>query len=1029
MKRPYRLVWLATLCAALVTPQIQAQFDGRVAKDFQQAVPHAQFYKQHGIVDAIYGTQLSSGVSPLESANSFVTQWDGLFGTDIGTLVPRTNDDGSPALQGVMYDRQTNTHKLTVFRFDQVYKDLPVFRSGIGFLVRNENNFPLVMTGFNIKSMAGFDGGQTIPAQAEVTPQILENVRQFIEDSRIIRAGKIRVRDIQVTNPRLMIWAGVDGVIVDNPKVAVAFIATHGSVQTYPDYQKELILASVATGEILWSESQIHFTDIQGTVSGQATDGIRAAECDPEAGFRLPYARVSVVGGNSAFADANGDFTIPHSGTSPVTVQSQLSGQWFEVRDQSAGNSVPTISLTVTPPGPANFMHNPSMQPTSTANVNGYIEANVVRDFVLYYEPNYPVIGTQAQFQVNTNINSTCNAFYDGSSINFYIAGGGCSNTSFSDVIHHEYGHHLIAVTGNGQGQMGEGSGDTMGVLIQDEPILAYGFTGNCNAGIRTADNTKQYPQTGEIHDAGQLISGCVWSTRNELIVTEPTAYRDISASLFLGMLIVRGQMQPGNSTIDPSITVMYLELDDDDNDIGNGTPHYNEIAAGFGVHNMDAPPLDLVNFQYPQGRPELISPSGGNAFTVNVLPGASTPVSGTGLLHVDRGNGFETIPMTEVSSNVYQADFPTSSLGTVLQYYVSVQTSSGPIQNNPPTAPTDSYSAISADSQVFVFHDDFEQDLGWTVATTATTGQWERGVPVGGGDRGDPPTDGDGSGKCYVTGNTDGDFDVDNGSTTLTSPVFDGSKGSNEETMISYFRWYNNVAGSNPEQDTFNIEVSNNNGATWSTLEIVGPSGAEVQGGWYYKTFRLSDYIMPTSQMKVRYIASDLDPQSIVEAGVDGVLIRRVSQNSTVVVHADSYQSVFGIKVEGQLASTFASDDQYLCYAAAPITVPQSTKLTFDGTLPYDNPIDFKFRLEAKGTRTGVKQKIELFNYVTGQYELLDSRDSTFTADSVVEVVPTGDILRFVEPGTAAVNARITFSGPKAKWFGCIDELAWEVQ
>ncbi len=274
----------------------------------------------------------------------------------------------------------------------------------------------------------------------------------------------------------------------------------------------------------------------------------------------------------------------------------------------------------MTPPGPASFLHNPVDTEFSTSNVNAYLESNVVRDFVLNYQPTYPVIGTQTFFDVNTNINANCNAFYNGSSINFYIAGGGCNNTSFSDVIYHEYGHHLINVTGNGQGELGEGSGDVMGVLIQDDPILGNGFQGNCGAGIRSAANTLQYPCSGGIHFCGQVISGAVWDTRNQLAITEPSSFRDINATLFLGMLMVRGQMLPGNPTIDPFITVLYLELDDDDSNIGNGTPHYNEIAAGFGLHNLDAPPLALLAFDYPAGRPELIPHNGGAAFTVQVL-------------------------------------------------------------------------------------------------------------------------------------------------------------------------------------------------------------------------------------------------------------------------------------------------------------------------------------------------------------------------------------------------------------------------
>jgi hypothetical protein len=231
------------------------------------------------------------------------------------------------------------------------------------------------------------------------------------------------------------------------------------------------------------------------------------------------------------------------------------------------------------------------------AEINGYFQANIVRDFTLKYNPDYPGLN-ETEFPVNVNINSNCNAYYDYESINFFRSGSGCSNTAFSTVIHHEYGHHLVQMAGSGQGQYGEGMGDVMGVLIFDDPGLAYGFYSNdCDTPLRTADNDLQYPCSDEIHYCGQLLSGCVWDTRNELKITNPSNYSDIINNLAVNaMLLHTGDM------ITPSITIDYLTLDDDNGNISDGTPHYPEIAAGFGAHNMDAPSVSPGIPDIPDG-------------------------------------------------------------------------------------------------------------------------------------------------------------------------------------------------------------------------------------------------------------------------------------------------------------------------------------------------------------------------------------------------------------------------------------------
>ncbi len=307
---------------------------------------------------------------------------------------------------------------------------------------------------------------------------------------------------------------------------------------------------------------------------------------------------------------------------------------------------------------------------------------------------------------------------------------------------------------------------------------------------------------------------------------------------------------------------------------------------AGTGANNAEfqsalANPLGIcrstIEFEFPNGRPEKVTPNGGTTFRVVVSDGGVTPVTGTGMLHVDSGSGYESFPMVEVANNEYDAVFPATPCGMVVNYYVSVESDQSESFSEPADAPTSFFTAISASSSSTVFADDFESDMGWTVNGDATDGQWERGVPAGAGDRGDPVADGDGSGSCFLTDNVAGNSDVDGGSTTLTSPLMDASVTSSQEAVLSYYRWYNNAAGASPQADIFEIEISNDDGANWVPLDSVGPTGSEVFGGWVKKQFLISNVVTPTSNMRVRFTASDVGDGSVVEAAVDGIEIQVV--------------------------------------------------------------------------------------------------------------------------------------------------------
>lgn len=355
----------------------------------------------------------------------------------------------------------------------------------------------------------------------------------------------------------------------------------------------------------------------------------------------MPYAEAH-IGGTTVYADLNGDFTIPNGGSSPVTVTSPMNGLYFDV-DNLQGDEE-TLTLIVTPPGPADFVHNTANNSESVrAQVNAYLQANIARDFCLAFNPSYPTIASQTHFpdRVMSTDPNICpgNAWYDGVSINFCAAGAGYPNYAFSSIVHHEYGHHIVSCGGSGQGAYGEGMGDTIGMLITDDPINGYGADGDCNAGARTADNTFQYPCDGDIHYCGQLISGCIWSVRNELVNTHPTDYLEILSNLTINSVLLHDGDQ-----ITSDITIDFLTLDDDNDDIYDGTPHCEEICAGFGAHNMSCPsPLDVacyatwVDFAY--SGPE----DGSFANPYNTVAEGVSYVPVGGVLMIKAGTSAET--------------------------------------------------------------------------------------------------------------------------------------------------------------------------------------------------------------------------------------------------------------------------------------------------------------------------------------------------------------------------------------------------
>lgn len=864
----------------------------------QHEVPQAKIFYSGSRISRVYGGAMSFGESPQDSAAKFQAAHAAIFGVASTDLKPHSLLEDRRSLQPVKLNRATGEFEFSLVYYTQYHADIEVFRSDLRLLVRNEPGYPLVLAASSLRDLDGFTMPPALRNSLNEDAYIQSTFASVLDD---VLAASPRLKNF--TQPKVVIWAGVDEQVVA-PRAALTFVADDAPIVDGVADEKWLFVADAESGEILYQEDQILELDITGSVSGLATAGSGSEQCGDEPATPLPYARVA-VGATVAFADVNGNFVLPNAGTSAVTVSSGVRGQYFRVYHQPTGAET-SLSQSVTPPGPVNFVHNAANTADRRGEVNAYLSGNRIRDFVLNVNPAYPVIGNQTEFSmtVNEGASGFCpgNAQYQGNNLRFCAAGGQYPNTAWSSVVFHEYGHHLVSSGGSGQGAYGEGMGDVCSMLLLDESGIGFGFFGACNTPLRDGNNTCQYSAAScsscgsEVHACGQLIAGCVWDLRNALVITHPGDYREILSDLALNSILMHS-----GSGINAAIPIDYLTLDDNDSNINNGTPNFQAICTSFGAHGIACPVLDPVGFSYPSGLPDMVNPNQPTMIAVNALALTDTPVPGTGTLSYRIGSSgtFTTVSMSQSSPNHYQATLPATACPQTIEFYFSVQTTSSGVVTDPGNAPTGVYRAVAASGTITAVAYNFQTNPGWTVASTASDGPWDTnpGVPVSGCNRGNPQTDYDGSGQCWMTDNSAAsacNSDVDNGSTTLTSQVL--NLAGLAAPHVTYARWFSNNTGDGPETDTLRVEISTNGGTNWAALETVGPTSAspnpQIGGGWYVRTYS----IPASAQFRIRFIAEDVAPQSVVEAAIDAFEIFDLDCSTTFLPGDMNCDGVVGV-------------------------------------------------------------------------------------------------------------------------------------
>lgn len=536
---------------------------------------------------------------------------------------------------------------------------------------------------------------------------------------------------------------------------------------------------------------------------------------------------------------------------------------------------------------------------TQRPAVDGHVYTALMYDYLLaeFGRNGYNDAGATMLTVVNYSAEGDNNAYWDGSRIVIWSwSTGWRSLAGCPDVIAHEWGHAVTEYGSNlvyqkESGALNESFSDMIGAAYEfhydtmDTPDWYMGENGRTTGvGFRNMANPHEMGDPDTYGTDPYWINqvGCTPAYSNDYcgvhtnsgvgnkwfyLLSDGGTHNSVTVT-GIGVanamqIAYRANMNYWNSTSDyASAAIGTMDAADDLDPSGLWA---QRVAQAWTAVNVSVP-VPGLSFAYPDGIPPTANPNLTTPFRVvigSLYGGALLP--GSAELHyaID-GGAWINENLTAVAGDTFTTSLPILPCNSTIAFYMSARLSDNTLFEDPSSA--DPHVALSSSGQTVVFADNFETNKGWTVTSTATDGQWSRGVPVGAGDRGDPPADYDGSGQCYLTDNVYGNSDVDGGATTLISPTIDLSTGN---ALVSYARWFSNNFGDSPFEDVFVVSISNNNGTSWVVVETVGPV-SQASGGWFTHSFWVSDFVTPTSQIKVRFVAEDAVNGSVVEAAVD---------------------------------------------------------------------------------------------------------------------------------------------------------------
>lgn len=843
---------------------------------------YVHFDENSALPDRAYGKPIVVfGANPIEQAETFISNELSGFNIPVDEL---------------NFSSHRSTHKHHYVDYYQVHNGMKVLGSRL--VIKLTHNGEVIMFGTDVYRNIELEGEAQIDVQS-IAPNALEGL------------SGITISDINLDDEVFILPVPRSGIYSFHPVYEIVINGTHSNT---PVKLRALIDAN--DGKLWYRTNEVkHIEGCDHSVPGNKINALNSTPPVQVSGsivgtgylsgptgeqgiLSMPNLALN-IGGEQVYTDDLGFFQSDDNG--PVSMSGSLAGLWTRIY---SNGSTPNFSTTLSNGGGNDFNVDGF---TNIRQRSAYHHVNQIHDYVNEVLPGFDGM----DFQLPTNIDlfdpegNFCNAFYDGSSINFYQVGNGCNPTSIiADVVYHEYGHGINDnfYSDNGSffqnGAMNEGYADFWALSLQESDKLAIGFYIDNDDPLRRYDQDPMvFPENivGQVHNDGEIICGA-WITTHYLLGGDWNLTRTLFSEAFVGLQAAESNGNEGVAFTNVLIDV--LQADDDDNDITNGTPNGDEIIEGFAVHGITL--ISNASLTHsPEDFAEIQDPIDLDVELNLAFPFSQYLDNPVLFWRLSGESEWQEVEMESQGNDLYSGNIPGQEAGTVIAYCVGARDQNDAVSNVLPLGarsedPNVPYFILVGVELVAQHDNDLFEDFGtWETGIpgdNATTGEWEQNFPIGSFN--DDGTEvapsqqympGDDAEYCFLTGQSSspdapiGENDIDDGKTTLQSPLMDLSEYA--DPIFTYRRWYTNSppSGANPNADWWEVRLSEDGGNSWINVEATKTSDAS----WRKVAFKVKDYAENLNQLMLQFIASDsirpgqnLEGGSLVEAALDNIYL-----------------------------------------------------------------------------------------------------------------------------------------------------------